>query len=96
MINKHIENIVIKTPLDNPKEIFSDINNLENDWLNNEQNKTYFTEETFLPQILVDLGIVKSRSEVKRNKPELFVNLIKYDYLEIKWGKKKLFILVGE
>ena len=55
----------------------------------------YYTEERFLPKIMVDLGIVKSISEVRRNKPELIINLNKLDYLEIKWGKSYLFILVG-
>lgn len=56
----------------------------------------YYTEERFLPKIMVDLGIVKSISEVKRNQPQLMCYLDKLDYLEIKWGKNKLFILVGK
>ena len=37
---------------------------------------------------MVELGIVKSISEVRRNKPELVRELNDYDYLEIKsWGK---------
>ena len=90
---KYIENIVIKKPLCTPESIFA-IN--EKDWVENEEDKTYWTDETFLPQILVDLGIVKSRNEVRKNKPQLFINLDKFDYIEVKWGKRKLFILVGE
>lgn len=90
---KYIENIVINSPLVPPEDIFA---TFHKDWINIEQDKTYYTEETFLPRIMVELGIVKSVSEVKRNKPELVKELNNYDYLEIKWGKRKLFILVGK
>lgn len=42
------------------------------------------------------LGIAPSVSEVRRNRKDLIVELNHLDYLEIKYGKKKLFILVGE
>ena len=44
----------------------------------------------------MDLGIVKSISEVRRNQPQLMKILDKPDYLEIKWSKNKLFLLVGD
>ena len=69
---KHIENIVINSPLVPPEDIFA---LSHEDWIN---------------------GIVKSVSEVRRNKPGLVKELNDYDYLEIKWGKRKLFILVGK
>lgn len=90
---KYIENVVINSPLVPPEEIFA---SSYEDWINVEQDKTYYTEETFIPRIMVELGIVKSVSEVRRNKPELVKELNDYDYLEIKWGKRKLFILVGK
>ena len=89
---KYIENIVINSPLVPSEEIFA---LSHEDWINIEQDKTYYTEETFFPRIMVDIGVAKSTSEVKRNKPELVKELNNYDYLEIKWGKRKLFILVG-
>lgn len=90
---KYIENVVIGKPLVDESLFFSyDIE----DWEINEKDKTYYTDERFLPKILVDLGIVKSTSEVRRNKKEFVRVLEPYDYLEIKWGKRKLFILVGE
>lgn len=91
---KHIENIVIGTPLVNPSELFSsDII----DWETNECNQTYYTEERYLPRILVDLGIYPSVSEIKRNKPELMVTLDKIDFIQIRPKKKiLLWILVGE
>lgn len=79
---KYIENIVINSPLVPPEEIFA---TSHEDW-KVEQDKTYYTEETFLPRIMIELGIVKSVSEVRRNKPDLVKELNDYDYLEIKWG----------
>ena len=90
---KYIENIVINSPLLSPEYMFS---SSHEDWINVEQDKTYYTEETFLPKIMVEIGIVKSINEVRRNKPNLLMNLDKPNYIEIKWGKRKLFILVGE
>lgn len=91
---KHIENIVTGTPLVNPSELFSsDII----DWEVNECNQTYYTEERYLPRILVDLGIYPSVSEIKRNKPELMIALDKPDFIQIKPKKKiLLWILIGE
>ena len=90
---KYIENIVIKSPIVPPEEIFA---SSYEEWINIEQDKTYYTEETFLPRIMVELEIVKSVNEVRRNKPGLVKELNEYDYLEIKWGKRKLFMLVGK
>ena len=45
---------------------------------------------------MVDLGVVKSTSEVRRNRKELFISLDSLDYKEVKWGKHRLFILIGE
>lgn len=88
-----IENIVIGNPIYDPIEIFArDMK----DWTSVEQQKTLFTEVRYLPQLLVITGIVKSTSEVKRNKPELCVELHNLDFIKIKWGKKFLHILVGE
>lgn len=89
---KYIENIVIGRPL---VPAWTLLAQTARDWIENEKEKTIFTEERFLPKILVDLGVVKSTSEVKRNKPELFKTLDKPDFLEIKWGKRKLWILAG-
>lgn len=66
------------------------------DFINNGQAKTFYTKETFLPNILVEIGAVKSKSEIRRNKPELFITLDKIDCLEVKRGKQKLYIVRGE
>lgn len=87
------QNVIIDTPLVHPSHLFA-FN--EQDWEENESKNTLFTSERFLPRILVEAGIAKSTSEVKRNKPQLYITLDKIDFLDIKWGKKHLFICVGE
>ena len=57
---------------------------------------TLFTEERFLPSVLVAAGVVKSRNEIRRNKPDLCISLIQPDCFWVKWGKQKIFIIVGE
>ena len=61
-----------------------------------DKKETLFTNERFLPALLVEIGLAKSRSEVRKNKPELCVTLDKLDCLWVKWGKHKIFIVVGE
>lgn len=90
----YIENIVIGSPIDNPQELLS---SSISDWIDNEKPKTLFTHETFLPRILVDIGIYKSINEIRRNKPELVLNLTQPDYFDsLKVAKKRwLWIVVG-
>lgn len=88
----YIENIVIGNPLVLPKELLSKD---DDDWFKNELNKTYFTNERFLPKILVNCNLVKSTSEIRRNRKDLWITLNQLDYMEIKINKKKIFILVG-
>ena len=90
----YIENIVIGTPLVSAKELLSAN---DSDWANVEFEKTIFTNERYLPKILVQLGIYPSISEIKRNKPELMMRLNKIDFIHIKPKKKHpLWIVVGE
>lgn len=88
----YIENIIIGKPLVNPSSLLSKSNE---DWISNEKDKTYNTNERFLPRILVDLKIMKSLSEVRRNRKDLWISLNELDYKEIKIGKRHLYILVG-
>ena len=89
----YIENIVIGNPIVEPAEIFAkDMK----DWEQVEKEKTIWTDERNLAVILKELGIVKSVSEVRRNKPQFYVKLDKLDFMEVKWGKRKVFVLVGE
>ena len=89
----YVENIVVGKPIVEPTEIFAKD---KKDWEQVEKEKTIWTEERNLAVILKELGIVKSVSEVRRNKPQLCIKLDTLDYMEIKWGKRKLFVLVGE
>lgn len=90
----YIENIVIGTPLVSAKELLSAN---DSDWANVEFEKTLFTNERYLPNILVQLGIYPSISEIRRNKPELMIRLDKIDFINIKPKKKHpLWIVVGE
>lgn len=91
----YIENIVIGKPIVEPSTMFALD---EDDWKNVEKEKTYYTEERFLPRILVDIGVYPSVSEIRRNKPELMVTLDKLDFIHnLKASKRrKLWILVGE
>ena len=63
-----------------------------------EKEKTYYTNERFLPRILVDLGLYPSINEIRRNKPELIKSLNNLDFIDglrVK-KKRKFWILVGE
>lgn len=86
-------NIVIGKPLVEPWELIS---TTEEEFEQFDKRDTLFTEERFLPAVLVEAGIVKSRGEVKRNKPELCISLDCLDCLWVKWGKQRIFIIVGE
>ena len=97
--NMYVENIVIGKPIVDISTMFAKDND---DWINAEKDKTYYTNERFLPRILVgilvDIGIYPSVSEIRRNKPELMITLDKLDFIDnLKVSKKrKLWILVGE
>lgn len=91
----YIENIVIGNPIAEPQQMFA----LDkNDWDRVEQEKTYYTNERFLPRILVELGIYPSISEIRRNKPNLMISLDNVDFIDnLKVSRKRrLWILVGE
>ena len=91
----YIENIVIGNPIVEASTMFSAN---EEDWNKFEKEKTYYTDERFLPRILVDIGIYPSVSEIRKNKPELMIELSKLDFIDnIKVSKKRrLLILVGK
>ena len=88
-----LHNVVIGKP----KVAASELLAIDNkDWEENEKKLTLFTETRFLPAVMKEAGMVQSTSEVKRNKPELCITLDKLDCINLKWGKKFLFIVVGE
>ena len=87
-----VKDIVIGKPICEPWYMFC---NEQNEWDDIKDN-VLFTEERYLPKLMVDCGHVKSISEVRRNRPELIKTLDKPDFIEVKWGKSRLYIQVGE
>jgi hypothetical protein len=90
---RYIENIVIGKPVYSPEFLFGlDMD----DWMRNELEKTHFTNERYFPQIMIDIGLISSKREVRKNRPELCISLNEVTFFEVKWGKRKLWIQVGE
>ncbi len=87
-----IENIVIGEPLVSLDVLLGDENNPSYNW----EEITVKDEERFLPKLLVKYGFSSSIRELKRNRKDLFVVLEKTDFLEIKLGRKKVWIVVGK
>ncbi len=87
------QNVVVGRPLVEPASLLALD---ERDWEENEKKNTLFTETRFLPAIMKEAGIVQSTGEVRRNKPELCITFDKPDCMNVKWGKKFLYIVVGE
>lgn len=86
-------NVVIGKPLVDPKTLLA----LDDfDWKNNEQTQTLFTEIRYLPAVMKEAGVVQSTSEVRKNRPDLNISLENPDCLWVKWGKKRLYVIVGE
>lgn len=86
-------NVVIGNPLVDPKTLLA-LDDL--DWKNNEQPQTLFTETRYLPAVMKESGMVQSTSEVRKNHPDLNISLENPDCLWVKWGKKRLYVIVGE
>lgn len=87
------QNVVIGKPIVDVESLLAFD---KDDWEENEKKNTLFTETRFLPTIMKEAGVVQSAGEVRRNRPELVVTLDKLDCINLKWGKKFLFIVVGE
>lgn len=70
----------------------------EDDWERVEKEKTFYTEERFLPKILVELGFYPSVSEIRRNRSDLMVTLDNIDFIDKLKVKKRewIWIAVGE
>lgn len=87
-----IENIVIGKPLVPAESLLA---NSQDNW-EDIKSKTLFTNERFLPKLMKEIDMVSSVSEVRRNKPELMVELNVPDCFWLKWGKKRVYVIVGE
>lgn len=76
---RYIENIVVGEPLVHPAEIFAKD---KADWEQNEKAKTHFTDELYLPRILVEIGIYPSVAEIRRNRRDLLIWLKPPSFIE--------------
>ena len=56
---------------------------------------TVHTLETFLPRILKEFGFFQSTSQIKKNRPELWVDAEKFHMETIKIGHRRVWIFVG-
>lgn len=89
---EYIENVVVANSILDPLEILS--NWSAGDWNYNELPKTmYGVEERFIPKIMQMTGVVSTTGIVRKNRPELWREIKSGEYLEIRWGKKKLFVV---
>lgn len=88
-----MDNVIIGKLLVDPHHLFA-LN--ENDWIDNERDNTLFTEDKFIPKVMVQAGIVTSASEVRRNRSDLVREVKENSFEIIKWGKKFLFVACGE
>ena len=63
-----------------------------------EFNETLVTSTRYLPKILVEAGVVKSTSEVYRNRNDLVIIFPDdmTDCITVKWGKTFLYIVIGK
>ena len=92
---KYIENIIICVPLCSWTELITD--GTKND-IKKEMEQTHFTSVRNLAYILKEIGVVKSVSEVRRNKPDL-CTVIPDDTVDcfwMKWGKRRFYVVVGK
>lgn len=87
---KHIENIVIGKPIV-PIQSLLGVNEYDESW----KEVTIFEEERNLADIIVKNGIMTSKREIRRNRPDLIKELDKLDCFQLKIGKKFFFIIVG-
>jgi len=90
VINLHIQNIVIGYSLVDLGMLLGDYYNDKSFW-----SVTVQDDERFLPKLLAKHGFTSSASEIRRNRKDLVKTLDKPDFLEIKLGKKKLWVVVG-
>lgn len=86
-------NVVIGKPIVEPWLLLATD---ELDWDTNEKKDTLFTETRYLPAVMKEAGVVNSTGEVRRNRQDLCINLDQADCINVKWGKKRLYIVVGE
>ena len=88
----HIENIVIGEPLVSLDTLLGLEQYPQYDYM----SVTVRDDERYLPRLLANHGFTSSAKEIKRNRKDLDIRLDKPDCLDIKLGKKRIYIVVGE
>ena len=86
-------NVVIGKPIVSAERLIA---RDEKDWEENEKKETLFTNNRFLPAVLKEAGVVSSTGEVRRNRSDLVKTLEDLDCFWVKWGKRFVYIVVGE
>lgn len=56
----------------------------------------HFTNERNLAKIMVDLKVFPSMGQIRKNRPDLMIELNEFDCIELKIGKRWFYIIVGE
>lgn len=111
MINKHVENIVIGKPIVDEFLMFSfdekewnEICKFKTIWieerflgdiLTKEIPIKHFDEMGNFVEDTINLKVFPSKSQLRKNRPDLFITLDSLDFKEIKIGKKRFWILIG-
>ena len=92
----YIENVIIGNPLVHPMHLLAED---EKDWNELEKTQTHFTSETYLPKILVEIGLAQSANQIRKNSPQLNITFdkSKLGFIKMKVNKKHfLYIVIGE
>lgn len=85
-------NVCIGKPLVPAEQVFA---TADDDW-EEVKKSVLFTNDFWLPAVLVECGVAKSESEVIKKKPEFDKMLGKLDFVVVKYGKRHIAILIGE
>ena len=112
MINKLVENIVIGKPIVDVDSMFStdydnwlDVERFKTIWIDERDLATILTSEIPIKHIdndgnlvedTINFNVFKSRTQLRKNRPDLLKKLDSLDFLELKIGKRKFWVLVGE
>ena len=112
MINKLVQNIVIGKPIVSEENMFAldkddwlDVERFKTIWIEERDLAKILTSEIPIKHInddgnlvedSINFSVFQSRTQLRKNRPELLKTLDSLDFIEIKIGKRKFWILVGE
>lgn len=112
MINKFINHIVINKPIIDEFQMFSlnkeeweKIDKFTTIWTNEislanilvgEIPIKHFDKDGNFVEDTIKLGVFPSKGQLRKNRPDLIQDLNSLDFKEIKIGKKKFWLLIGQ